>query len=298
MSGSLFFNKSQSSDHKESSFLLSSAFRRLKRGSRSLSTTEIIASSAGVQAAGQVMGHTEKAKDPASLVPHSDDLSQAPSLLVNHKQGQKQPHSDHNLLQPTYDQAPTSDRLHGTPDSGYHSEHTSLSQSQTTRQQQLPHPSPLGTGTMPVPVPASAPTVSLSFSSSQLQARHERRVASASAAQLGFSPLSESGGEEPKLRPKMYIGGTLSRHTLQRTRTTDMLLSPTLTLARPSSVVLPPLPPIALNPPPVRLSIHPYPPLILIPTQNCFYTCLCVVVRRLGFLHSKMWSCGLPLTTK
>lgn len=257
MSGSLFLNGSQPSDLKES--FLFSAFRRLKRGSRSMSTTDIIVSSAGEgpQGAGQVMGHDETAKNRRSLVQHSGDLSQAPPLL---KQAQQLPQShDHNLLRPTYDQA--SDRLHGTPDSGYHSEHKSQT---PTRQEQLPRPpstSPLGTGTMPAP--ALAPTVSLSFSSSQQRARHERRAASTSAAVMGSSPLVADESQE---RPKMPMGGTLSRHTLQRTRTTDMLLSPTLTLARPSSVVLPPLPPITLNSPSVRSPI--YTPLTLILTQN------------------------------
>ncbi|KAF8310945.1 hypothetical protein DL93DRAFT_1550479 [Clavulina sp. PMI_390] len=66
-------------------------------------------------------------------------------------------------------------------------------------------------------------------------------------------PAGAAGSSSAQLRPKISTA-TMSRHTLQRTRTTDMLLSPTLTLARPSSVVLPPLPDITLHLPPPRSS--------------------------------------------
>lgn len=66
------------------------------------------------------------------------------------------------------------------------------------------------------------------------------------------SPSASSAGDRDLDRPIMPPG-TLSRMSLQRTQT-GMLLSPSLTLVRPASINLPPLP--VINPPlPVR-AVH------------------------------------------
>jgi len=256
MSGS-FGGASQSPSHIEpTSSLLFSPFSRLKLRPRSLSATMIITSSVGVaaQEAEHALHREDTMKDSRH---HSDDLSQVAPLLVD-----QWPQShDHNLLRPNDDQTLNGNCLKG---SGHCTCECKCQPETTRRQQQPPHqssPLPLETGTMPVPIPkltpASAPTTLLSISASQqLEARHGPRAASASAAALG-SPLSDGAeGLEQHPRSNTPMGGTLSRRALQRTRTTDMLLSPTLTLARPSSVVLPPLPPITLKPPPVCSSVH------------------------------------------
>jgi len=264
MSGSSFRGAPQSPNHIEpTSSLLFSPFSCLKLRPHSLSPTMIITRSAAVaaQEAEHALHREDTTKDPRSFDHHFNDLSQAGPLLVDQNQPQPQSH-DHNLLRRNDAQT-----LYGNCFKGS-CYCTCECKCQTTRQQQQqPHPSsasPLETGMMSVPklTPASAPTTTTLLSISaqkQLEARHGPRAASASAAVLGSSPLSDTGAEgleqHPESKPPM--GGTLSRHALQRTRTTDMLLSPTLTLARPSSVVLPPLPPITLKPPPVCSSLCP-----------------------------------------
>lgn len=256
MSDSLFLNTSSDRSEEPQPSFLFSTLRRLKFGTQTMSATNIVGdTSMGTQGAHQGLGHDEPFKDPYPLAHHSGELPQTPSL-VDQERLQQPPSPDHITSRP--EQIPITAGLRRTLDSGYHSER----ESQVAQQHQLlPHSSfvsPVATSTMSVYVsfPASAPTTSVSFSSHQQHgARHAPRAASASAAVLSSSTLPESGVEEPKQHPKIPTGGTLSRHTLQRTRTTGMLLSPTLTLSRPSSVVLPPLPSITLKPPPVCSSI-------------------------------------------
>lgn len=252
MSDSLFLNTSSDRSEEPQPSFLFSTLRRLKLGTQTMSATNIVGdTSMGTQGAHQGLGHNEPLKDPYPLAHHSGELTQTPSL-VDQERLQQPPSPDHITSRP--DQIPITAGLRRTLDSGYHSER----ESQVAQQHQLlPHSSFVSPSTMSVYVsfPASAPTTSVSFSSHQQHgARHAPRTASASAV-LSSSALPESGVEEPKQHPKIPTGGTLSRHTLQRTRTTGMLLSPTLTLSRPSLVVLPPLPSITLKPPPVCSSI-------------------------------------------
>lgn len=240
MPGSLLLTNQQNKDSKES-FFISLLRRTSRRLSMSSATTTATTDGANV-------AHDAKELNLPSSSPPDVDLLHLDSFPPNSSSPAPSPGSNnsHNPFRTTN---PFRQMQH-TPDSGYHSEQqqpprppsSSSSASPLTANQSQPTQTSPGAITSyfstSSPSLAAAGTGDSTVASPMMSSPHHPRSATISAVsppQLSVEP-----------RPKMSAG-TMSRVTLQRTRTTDMLLSPTLTLARPSSVVLPPLPPITLN---------------------------------------------------
>lgn len=169
------------------------------------------------------------------IAPNDDTLKNRPSSrhsTTTFTELGSHPHKELLLNQPPC----------AVPDSSY-SQATSASNSES---QNAPDSGNLGQhGTEP---PHPHPPLALSLSSvppftmNHHPSQHSPRAASSSAAVQPSPPAVEHN----HLRMQSSTG-PISRTTLQRTRTTDMLLSPALTLVRPHSFVIPPLPSINLT---------------------------------------------------
>lgn len=243
MPGSLLLTNQQNKDSKESFFV---SF--LRRTSRRLSMSPATTKTMGTDGANtSLVAHDAKELNlPTSDAPtdllHLDSFPTSPATSTG----------SNNNLNPFTTTNPFRQMHQHTPDSGYHSEQqqprpaSSSSSPLTANQSQSTEAS---TEAITSYFSTSSPSWAAASSTAMPSANtHHPRSATISAV----SPPSMAAVEP---RPKMSAG-TMSRVTLQRTRTTDMLLSPTLTLARPSSVVLPPLPPITLNLPVSNNVLH------------------------------------------
>lgn len=233
----------QQNDVKES--FLTSALRRFtttttsrKLGRQPMSSTEVMTTTTATTngATGNNSFGQNDAKDlnPSTAHPPTDYFlrnDDQPLLNASPPLASNNPFRIRASTNPFLQQQQQKERA---PDSGYHSESQSRDLSSTTSSPSSP---PTSTVT---DVPANNQIHNGLTESPAIPSAHPPRIASASAAVVTQST------PHVDTRPKLPVG-TMSRHTLQRTRTTDMLLSPTMTLARPSSVVLPPLPPITLN---------------------------------------------------